>query len=54
MILGWTWYQVNQLQVIQVDSSQYSNSEVQDTLLYIYSESMVEYGVVRIVVYHNA
>ena len=28
--------------------------EVQDNLLYIYSESMVEFRVVRVAVYHNA
>ena len=28
--------------------------EVQDNLLYIYSESVVEFGVVRIAVYRNA
>ena len=28
--------------------------EVQVNLLYLYSESMVEFGVVGVVVYHNA
>jgi hypothetical protein len=45
VILEWLWYQVNQ--VIQVDIQ---TTEVQGTLLYIYLESVAEFGAIRIAV----
>ena len=47
------WHHMNQVYmgVIQVDIR---TTEVQVTLLYLYLESVAEFGVVGIVVYRNA